>query len=111
MIFVKSRYSYAPGKDARLSYLLVLLWQIDQFLHQLDALPEPELGEIVSAAIQVCGFVEPWEARHRIVSLLEAFGNSRPAPQALLFYVEQCSRFMSREVATQVPKAATLGIR
>ena len=81
MIFVESYHSDSHGEDARLSYLLILLWQIDQFTHQLEALPGPELGEIVSAAIRVSGFVEPWEAQHGILVLLEALETRDPLPR------------------------------
>jgi hypothetical protein len=83
MIFSKSHCpdSHLHSKDARLAYLLILLGQIDHFTPQLDALPEPELSEIVSAAIRVSGFVEPCEAHHVIVAVLEALETRDPIPK------------------------------
>lgn len=65
-------------KDPRLAYLLVLLRQLDQFTHELEGLSEPELSEIISAAIRVCGFVEPVEAQHVIAAVLEALETRGP---------------------------------
>ena len=81
MIFFKSRHSDLHIKDAKLAYLLVLLRQLDQFTHELDAVPEPELSDIVSAAIRVSGFVEPGEAHQVIASVLEALETRDSIPK------------------------------
>ena len=78
MNFLKSPASDINTRDPRLAYLLVLLRQLDQLTHELEALPEPELSEIVAAAIRVCGFVEPVEAQHVIAAVLEALETRGP---------------------------------
>ncbi len=40
-----------------------LLQQLNESAEGLEALPEPELSEIVSSAIRVCGFIDPIEVR------------------------------------------------
>jgi hypothetical protein len=52
--------------------LLVLLEQLDESAEGLEELPKPELNEIVSSAIRVCGFVDPIEARDVIAIVLDA---------------------------------------
>jgi hypothetical protein len=47
----------------------------------LEALPEPELSEIVSSAIRLCGFVDPVEARHVIAIVLDAIEMKSPIPE------------------------------
>jgi hypothetical protein len=57
--------------DKRVTRLLVLLQKVDKSVEGLEGLPEPELTEIVSGAIQVCGFVDPIEALGMIATVLE----------------------------------------
>jgi len=59
-------------QDKRVAQLLVLLQQVNESAEGLEALPEPELSEIVSSAIRVCGFVDPIEARDVIAIVLDA---------------------------------------
>ena len=59
-------------QDKRVAQLLVLLQQLNESAQGLEALPEPELSEIVSGAIRVCGFVNPIEARDMIAIVLDA---------------------------------------
>ena len=87
MIFLKSHHSDLHIKDARLAYLLVLLRQIDQFTHELEALPEPELSDIVSAAIRVSGFVEPKEAHQVNAAVLDALETQDLIPKRSPFAV------------------------
>jgi hypothetical protein len=61
---------YIP--DKRVASLLILLQQLDEAAAGLGALPEPELGEIVSSAIHLCGFADPIEARDVIAAVLDA---------------------------------------
>ncbi len=75
-------------KDKRLPHLLVVLRQLDEFIHGLEALPEPELTEIVSAALRVCGFVEPMEAYQVIATVLEALEMQDPIPQTPPFWAD-----------------------
>ena len=58
--------------DKRVTQLLVLLQQLDESAEGLEELPKPELSEIVSSAIRVCGFVDPIEARDVIAIVLDA---------------------------------------
>src|ERR1017187_1307767 len=64
--------------DKRVARLLVLLRQLDESAEGLEALPEPELSEIVSSAIRVCGFVDPIEARDGIAIVLDAIEMTEP---------------------------------
>jgi len=59
-------------QDRRVARLLILLQQLDEAAAGLGALPKPELGEIVSSAIHLCGFADPVEARDVIAAVLDA---------------------------------------
>lgn len=67
--------------DERLPRLLVVLQQLDEFMHGLEAVPERELSEIVSAALRVCGFVEPTEAYQVVAAILDAMEMQDPVPE------------------------------
>jgi hypothetical protein len=67
--------------DQRVARLLVLLKQLDESAGGLEALPEPELSEIVWGAIRVCGFVDPIEAREVIAVVLDAIEIQNPFPE------------------------------
>jgi len=58
--------------DRRVARLLVLLQQLDAAAAGLGSLPKPELSEIVSSAIHLCGFADPIEARDVIAAVLDA---------------------------------------
>jgi hypothetical protein len=58
-------------RDERVARLLVLLLRVDEFVEGLEALPDPELTEIVSSAIRVSGFVDPIEVRDVIAIVLD----------------------------------------
>ncbi|HET6217982.1 MAG TPA: hypothetical protein VFE27_13245 [Acidobacteriaceae bacterium] len=60
-------------KDHRVSQLIVLLQQVQVSAGRLGALPKPQLNEIVSGAVQLCGFVNPILAEDVIATVLEAF--------------------------------------
>jgi hypothetical protein len=60
---------YIP--DKRVARLLILLQQLDEAAAGLGALPKPELSEVVSSAIHLCGFADPIEARDVIAAVLE----------------------------------------
>ncbi len=62
--------------------MLVLLQQIDESAEGLDALPKPELSELVSGAIRVCGFVDPIKARDVIATVLDALDIQDPIPES-----------------------------
>jgi len=44
-------------------------------------LPEPELSEIVSSTIRLCGFVDPIEPRYVIAIVLDALEMKSPIPE------------------------------
>lgn len=74
----------SPGwefEDKRLPHLLVILQQLDQCMHRLEGVPESEVGEIVSTALRVCGFVEPGEAFQVIAVILDALEKQDPVPE------------------------------
>jgi hypothetical protein len=73
----------SEAHDRRVAQLLVLLQQLDESAEGLEALPKPELSEIVSSAIRVCGFVDPIEARDVIATVLEALEIQDPIPESL----------------------------
>ena len=65
-------------QDKRVAQLLVLLQQLDESAEGLEALPEPELSEIVSSAIRVCGFVDPIETQDVMAIVLDAIEMQAP---------------------------------
>jgi len=74
--------------DTRLPLLLVLLQQLDKPVHGLEGLPEFELSEIVSAAVRVCGYVEPMETLQAISTVLQALEMRDPVPSRMQFRAE-----------------------
>ena len=58
-------------QDKKVALLLVLLHQLDESAGGLGALLEPELREVVSSAVRLCGFLDPIEARDMIAIVLE----------------------------------------
>jgi hypothetical protein len=58
--------------DERVARLLRVLRELDESVAELEELPEPELGELVSNAILACGFVDPIEAWYAIATVSEA---------------------------------------
>ena len=46
--------------------------QINESVAGLDSLPEAELAELVSGAIQACGFTDPVEVRSVVATVLRA---------------------------------------
>ena len=69
-------------KDKRVAQLLVLLQQLQESVGGLGALPKPELFEIVSSAVQLCGFVNQNEMQIVIVTILDAFEMEGPTPES-----------------------------
>jgi hypothetical protein len=58
--------------DKRVGRLLLLLQQLQESAGRLAALPRPELDEIVSSAVRLCGFVNPIEEREVVTTVLGA---------------------------------------
>jgi hypothetical protein len=82
--------SPAYGKDIsdtdltinqRVALFLMLLQQLDESAGGLEALPVPELSEIVSSALGLCGFVDPNEGREVVGAVLEALEKRDPLPE------------------------------
>jgi hypothetical protein len=71
--------------DKRLSRLLVLLQQVDQYIHGLHALPEFELNEIVSGALNISGFVDPAEGMAAVAHVLCALETRDSLPVRVIF--------------------------
>ena len=69
------------SQDQRVAQLLVLLRLLNESAEGLEALPEPELSEIVSSAIRMSGFVDPIEARDVIAIVLDAIEMKSPIPE------------------------------
>jgi hypothetical protein len=70
--------------DKRVVPLLVLLQQLDESAEGLEELPVPELSEVVSSAIRMCGFVDPIESRDVIAIVLDAIEiRSNPGESSL----------------------------
>jgi hypothetical protein len=59
-------------RDKRLAQLVMLLRQLHSCIDGLGTLPRPELNEIVSTAVRMCGFVDPTEAAEVIDAVLDA---------------------------------------
>jgi hypothetical protein len=68
-------------QDKRVAQLLVLLKQLHESPGGLGALPKPELGEVVSSAVRLCGFVNPIEARDVIDTVLASLEMEDPIPK------------------------------
>jgi len=73
--------SDSQNHDKRVAQLLVLLQQLVESAEGLEALPEPELSEIVSSAIRMSGFVDPIEARDVTAIVLNAIEMQGLIPQ------------------------------
>ena len=58
--------------DKRVGRLLLLLQQLQNSAGRLVDLPRPELDEIVSSAVRLCGFVDPTEEQDVIGTVLDA---------------------------------------
>jgi hypothetical protein len=71
--------------NQRVAQLLMLLQQLDECAGGLETLPEPELSEIVSSALGLCGFVDPIEARELIATVLAAIERPDPIPEVPRF--------------------------
>ena len=58
--------------DSRVAMLLLVLNEIDESMQGLENLPMSQLSELVSKAIEACGFTDPIEARSAIARVLQA---------------------------------------
>jgi hypothetical protein len=69
---IEDEYSNACIADSRVARLLIVLNELDECVAGLQDVPKPELVELVSSAIQACGFTDPNEARYAITAVLQA---------------------------------------
>jgi hypothetical protein len=68
--------------DKRITRLLLVLHDLDQYVAGLERLPQDELIELVSSAILACGFSDGTEARYAISAVLDAIERRDPAPES-----------------------------
>jgi hypothetical protein len=69
-------------EDERVSRLLLMLHELDESMAGLEELPKTELSELISSAIQACGFVDPIEKRYAIAAVLEAIEMNDSMPES-----------------------------
>ncbi len=67
--------------DERVARLLLMLHELDESMAGLEELPKTELSELISSAIQACGFVDPIEERYAIAAVLEAIEMNDSMPE------------------------------
>ena len=80
--------SDADIQDKRVAQLLVLLQQLDESAGGLGTFPEPELREVISSAVRLCGFLNPIEVREVIATVLEALElRSNPGASVTFFWL------------------------
>ncbi len=70
-------------KDKRVAQLVLLLRLLHQDMGGFAALPQPELSEIISSAVGVCGFRNPAEAQDVIDVVLEVIQTEVPIQESL----------------------------
>jgi hypothetical protein len=69
-------------KDKRVARLLLLLKQLHQDVGGFATLPQPELSEIISGAVGLCGFVRTIEAQDVIAIVLDALEMQEPTRES-----------------------------
>jgi hypothetical protein len=68
--------------DERVARLLLMLHELDESVAGLEELPKTELSQLISSAIQACGFVDPIEERYAIAAVLEAIEMNDSMPES-----------------------------
>jgi hypothetical protein len=68
-------------KDKRVARLLLLLKQLHEDVGGFATLRQPELGEIVSSAVGLCGFGNTLEAQDVIAIVLDALEPENPTQE------------------------------
>jgi hypothetical protein len=69
-------------EDKRVAQLFLLLRQLQRSAGGLCGLPTPELTDIVSSAVRLCGFVDPRESREVIAAVLDALEMKEPMSES-----------------------------
>ena len=67
--------------DQRVARLLLMLYELDESVAELEEVPKAELSELISSAIQACGFVDPIEERYAIAAVLDAIEAHDSTPE------------------------------
>ena len=67
--------------DERVARLLLMLYELDESVAELEELPKAELSKLISSAILACGFVDPIEERYAIAAVLEAIEAHDSTPE------------------------------
>ncbi len=67
--------------NQRVAQFLTLMQRVDESAGGLRTLAAPEVREIVSSALGVCGFVNPNETREVIDTVLEVLENRERVPE------------------------------
>jgi len=68
--------------DERVARLLLILYELDESVAELEELPKAELSELISSAILACGFVDPIDERYAIAAILEAIEVNDSMPES-----------------------------
>ncbi|MFZ1008628.1 MAG: hypothetical protein WAN65_17440 [Candidatus Sulfotelmatobacter sp.] len=69
-------------EDKRVAQLFLLLRQLQRSAGGLCGLPTPELTDIVSSAVHLCGFVNPRESRDVTAAVLDALEMKEPMSES-----------------------------
>jgi hypothetical protein len=69
-------------EDKRVAQLFLLLRQLQRSAGGLSGLPKPELTDIVSSAVLLCGFVNPRESQQVIDAVLDALEMKEPMSES-----------------------------
>ena len=69
-------------EDQRVAQLFLLLRQLQRSAGGLSGLPKPELTDIVSSAVRLCGFVNPRESRDVTDAVLDALEIQDPMSES-----------------------------
>ncbi|HEY4902473.1 MAG TPA: hypothetical protein VIH89_03285 [Candidatus Sulfotelmatobacter sp.] len=69
-------------RDKRVGRLLLLLQQLQESAGRLVELPRPELDEIISSAVRLCGFVDPTEEQNVTATVLDALEVQEPVGES-----------------------------
>ena len=73
--------------DPRVVRLAVLLRDLEKALHEVEPIPDFELCEIVSGAIELFGFTDPVETQNVISAVLDALKGHDTIPATPSFWV------------------------
>lgn len=78
--------------DKRIAQLSLLLLQLCESLGALEAVPQPELFEIVTCAVSLCGFANTVDTLDVIAYILDSLQAQHPRPESPLLCDVCCRR-------------------